>query len=195
MDSGGNSELIEKVKQYVSDAENFANEAKRQFEATSKSALAAAKSAEAAAAANPNAVLDEPKRGKHLNNYLEDYGYYTGKASEISRSLAFAGIAIIWIFRNPEGNLFNYQLLLPLILLIITLGLDLAQYFLGSIFWGVFYERKYYEWKKGTISNTDVQDIKAPNSLSLPLVFVFLVKIIFLIWAYIQLFFFIYYKI
>lgn len=194
MESQSNSELITKVKQYASDAEKFANEAKRQFEAASKSALAAAASAETAAAANPNSVLDEPKRGKHLNNYLDDYGYYSGKTSEISRSLAFAGIAIIWIFRNPEGNLFNYQLLLPLILLIITLSLDLAQYLLGSIFWGVFYEHKYYKWKKGILSNTDVQDIKAPNILSLPLVFVFLAKIILLIWAYIQLFYFVYYK-
>jgi len=36
----------------------------------------------------------------NLQDYRDDFYTYSGKASDISRQLAFAGIAIIWIFKK-----------------------------------------------------------------------------------------------
>ena len=39
-----------------------------------------------------------------LSEYKNDYYYFTGKLSEINRQIAFAGIALIWIFKNGENS-------------------------------------------------------------------------------------------
>lgn len=79
---------------------------------------------------------------KKLKDYKEDYYYYSGKASEINRSLTISGIAIIWIFnQTTKTNVINLpsQLILSLIFFFITLGLDLFQYIIGGIIWYSFY--------------------------------------------------------
>lgn len=132
-------------------------------------------------------------KGKPIHDYLVDYDYYTGKASDINRSLALAGVAIVWLFRNPEGSktLFPDNLLYPLWFLIISLSLDLLQYFLGAIFWGLFYERKYHLWKRAKkLNDEQVKDIQAPNFLSIPLVVIFFAKISTMVFAYYELFMF-----
>jgi hypothetical protein len=60
------------------------------------------------------------------------------KASEINRQLAFAGIAIIWVFKIDAGGgrqIVPYELFLPGLLLVIGLGLDLLHYVLKSEIW------------------------------------------------------------
>ena len=42
--------------------------------------------------------------GKKIEDYREDFYFFTGKASEVNRQLAIAGIAVIWIFKNPENR-------------------------------------------------------------------------------------------
>jgi hypothetical protein len=37
-----------------------------------------------------------------LQDYRNDFYLFSGKASDISRQLAFAAIAIIWIFKRTE---------------------------------------------------------------------------------------------
>lgn len=138
-------------------------------------------------------------KGKPIHDYLVDYDYYTAKASDINRSLALAGVAIVWLFRNPEGSktLFPDPLLYPLWFLIISLGLDLLQYFLGAIFWGIFYEYKFHLWKrvKNKLTDEQVKDIEAPNLLSIPLVVIFFAKISAMVYAYYELFVFLQNKI
>ena len=75
-------------------------------------------------------VLDEP------------YEFFTGKASEINRSLALGGIAIIWIFKSTssEVSLLPPALILPLILLVVGLGLDLFQYIVAGAIWFFYYK-------------------------------------------------------
>lgn len=120
---------------------------------------------------------------KKLKDYLDDFDTYTSKASEVNRQLAFAGIAIIWLFKNPEGNksLFTHELITPLFCLIISLSLDLFQYLLGSIIWGIFFEIKERQINKGEIKDND---IKANRILSYAITFFFVLKIIAMCIAY-----------
>lgn len=129
---------------------------------------------------------EEIKKGRPLSGFLELTGFYTTQASSINRSLALAGVAIIWIFKKPAENLPIARGLLnfPLWCLVISLSLDLLQYFFGSIAWRVFYERKYNSWKKRKFETEYAKDMEAPNSISLVLDALFLFKIIFMIAAY-----------
>ena len=51
-------------------------------------------------------MADQETNVKTIDNYKSDYEFYTGKASEINRSLALGGIAIIWIFKSTSNDLF-----------------------------------------------------------------------------------------
>ena len=43
-----------------------------------------------------------------LKDYRADFYTFTGKASDITRQLAFAGIALIWIFKTDRTGTFRY---------------------------------------------------------------------------------------
>lgn len=120
---------------------------------------------------------------KKLKDYLDDFDTYTSKASEVNRQLAFAGIAIVWLFKNPEGDkyLFTHELIIPLFYLIISLSLDLFQYLLGSIIWGTFFEIKERQINRHEIKDND---IKANRILSYAITFFFFLKIIAMCIAY-----------
>lgn len=102
---------------------------------------------------------------KTIDKYKEDYYYYTGKASEINRSLALGGIAVIWIFKTTViGNpIIPVPLITPLIWLVVALGLDLMQYIIGGLIWYAFY--KYQESRVKAAIITPDSDIKAPGIL------------------------------
>ncbi|MCH8904814.1 MAG: hypothetical protein IIA45_12985 [Bacteroidetes bacterium] len=93
------------------------------------------------------------KNKEKLESYLERYEYYTRKTSDISRNLAFAGIAIVWIFRTTthESTSIPTPLIAPLILLVITLGLDLLQYVSGGLIW-----IGYWKFKQNQLSRKKI---------------------------------------
>jgi len=62
-----------------------------------------------------------------LNQVWELSKEGTAKVSELIRQIAYAGIAIIWIFRTTNNTILD-SLVLPAILLILALLLDLIQY-------------------------------------------------------------------
>ena len=126
---------------------------------------------------------------KELKDYREDFYYFTGKASEVNRQLALAGIAIIWIFKNPENStkLFPKALIEPILYLITSLSLDLLQYIVGALIWGLFFEYKEYQVNRKEIKKTD---IKAPNFFSWIITGLFILKIIAMILAFKGLFYF-----
>jgi hypothetical protein len=98
---------------------------------------------------------------KHIGDYKKDYEFYTGKASELNRNLAFGGIAIIWIFKTTsEGGIgLPNELIQPLIWLICALSLDLLQYISGGLIWLI-----YYRWQEGRINKAQINansDMKA----------------------------------
>lgn len=131
-------------------------------------------------------------KGISLDKYNEFSRFFTTKTSEINRSLALGGIAIIWLFKKPsDGHLLQKDLLnLPLLLLVISLSIDLLQYFFASVAWRIFYERKYWLWKTKKVSNETVKDIEAPNEISLIIDGLFLAKIVFMILSYCHIFYF-----
>ena len=68
-------------------------------------------------------------RQMRLQDYRETFYEFTGKASDITRQLSFAGIAIIWIFKKETGTALTvpHELLWPGVLIVLALFFDLLQ--------------------------------------------------------------------
>lgn len=117
-----------------------------------------------------------------LSDYRQTFYDFSAKASEVSRKLAFAGIAIVWIFKTSENisPKVPIDLYLPTALLVLTLALDLLQYVSATIIWGIF------QWKE----ERKLQDINDDPELGahplckLPQNVFFLLKIISITLAY-----------
>ncbi|PKA99102.1 hypothetical protein B0O79_2802 [Flavobacteriaceae bacterium MAR_2009_75] len=99
-----------------------------------------------------------------LKEYKIKAHEYTAKASEIARQLNFAGIGIIWIVKTafPDLKLSEFQLLMPLILISISLLSDFLQYFVGGMIWIAFYRNRE---EAGISKNTDVQSPEWRNKI------------------------------
>jgi hypothetical protein len=65
-----------------------------------------------------------------LKDYKNDYYEFSGKLSDNTRKLAFAGIAIVWIFKQEKEGTFILpdMLKLAVLMFVITLSFDLLQY-------------------------------------------------------------------
>jgi len=72
------------------------------------------------------------------------YRELSGKASELARTLAFSGIAIIWVFRTTGSSspTIPRALAIPGGFLVLALSCDLLQYAVGAAFWGGFARRQ-----------------------------------------------------
>jgi hypothetical protein len=119
--------------------------------------------------------------------YIQDeFYYFSGQASTITRQLALGGLGFIWIFRiGSDGINIPQSLIYPLGLLIFSLGADLIQYIYGSIIWGGIFT--YYE-RKGISEKSKVHISRKFNG---PTWFFFSLKILSLLIAYILLMIFI----
>ncbi len=128
-------------------------------------------------------MAEQEANKKTIDNYKADYYYFTGKASEIVRSLSLAGIAVVWIFKVSHEKIFiTVELASAIRCFIIALALDLSQYVVGSLIWYFYY--KYLEKKikqKKIIPN---QDVKAPQILPLIINTLFFLKVAATIIAY-----------
>lgn len=116
-----------------------------------------------------------------LKDIRETYYSYTAKASDISRQISFAGIAIIWIFKTDVNDKIALpdELICAAILLLISLSLDLFQYIYASAAWGIFH--RVNEMRNGV----DYEDeIVAPSSINWPTIVFFWGKLISLIFGY-----------
>jgi len=76
-----------------------------------------------------------------LSDAWDNYYANTGKASEITRSLALAALALVWIFKDSDGRL-PKVLLVPSALAMLALACDLAQYVVGATKWKQFADSK-----------------------------------------------------
>ena len=117
-----------------------------------------------------------------LSDYRETYYEFSGKTSDIARHLAFAGIALIWIFKigaAPAPKI-PQELHIPTILLALTLAFDLLQYFVGTAIWGIF--QWYQERKLENIK--DDPELTTPSWFKSPQLFFFCLKVITILWAY-----------
>jgi len=118
-----------------------------------------------------------------LSDFRETYYEFSGKASEAARKLAFAGIAVVWIFKSSDSPSpkIPIDLYLPTGLLVLTLAFDLLQYVSATIIWGVF------QWKEERKLNNinDDPELGAHPLCKLPQNVFFLLKIITITLAYI----------
>lgn len=94
-----------------------------------------------------------------LKEFRKDAHEFTAKLSDINRNLAFAGIAIIWIFRTQTESSISIPkaMLLPLLFIVLALAFDILQYLYSSIIWTNFHKKKETEGVNGE------DEIKAPK--------------------------------
>lgn len=80
---------------------------------------------------------------RQLDDYRVVAEYYTGKASDVARTLALSGLAIIWIFKQDgdNGPQLSDAFFAPALWLVVALVLDLLQYVIGAVIWTAFHRR------------------------------------------------------
>lgn len=123
-----------------------------------------------------------------LGKAWENRDYFTGKASELARQLAFSGIAVIWIFKNTGTTaLVPDDLIWPLFLLVVTLFLDLLQYILASVMWTRFtraQEAKHNAKEEDSGIDDSPKSINLPHSICFWLKFVTVaIAYVLLVWS------------
>jgi hypothetical protein len=108
-----------------------------------------------------------------LTDYRETYYTFSAKASDISRQLSFAGIALIWVFKIENGGPLAVPAPLhwPAFLFAAALAFDLLHSVCGTFIWGIF--ARYHE-RKGT--NED-EEIDAPAYFNWPILACFCLKL------------------
>ena len=119
-----------------------------------------------------------------LSKARECYESHTRSASGVCRQIAFAGIAVVWVFNKPvQGSVIELppQLLVVLLWLCITLACDLLQYTFASLVWGFYSRRKE---KQLTHQFHNDPDIEPPAYLNWPALIMFWGKLGSLIMAY-----------
>ena len=101
-----------------------------------------------------------------IEDFRDAYYEASAKTSEITRHLAFAGIAIIWILKvgtNSGGIPFSTDLIGPLYWFAIALAADLGQYIYKTIAWGLL---NWINWEKHKDNTVEVTVYPVVNLLS-----------------------------
>ena len=117
----------------------------------------------------------------NLADYRASYYEFSGKASDVARQLAFAGIALIWIFHETGAGpiVIPKRLIWPAALFICGLGFDLLQYGTGALIWGTFH--RHQEKRLGVDSK---KSLSAPAWLNWPGIFFFWSKLLLVLGGY-----------
>lgn len=133
--------------------------------------------------ANKSAKDTGDKIGPNLKDYKKDYYYFSQKAGDIVRQLAFAGVAVIWIFRVTESdkNIIPDELLYPLGAFCVCLLFDILHYSWSAFIWGAFHRIKESKVLAGELKD---EKILAPAWFNLPANILFWGKILIVIFGY-----------
>jgi H+/Cl- antiporter ClcA len=117
-----------------------------------------------------------------LEGYREAFYDFSGKLSDITRQLSFAGIAVIWLFKKDISGIptLPRDLNLPLILLVLTLSFYL-RYLVASLIWRHVYRSKE---KQGIGEEEETEHSTWVES---PIYLIFLIKVILVILSYVSL--------
>ncbi len=114
-----------------------------------------------------------------LNESRQAYYDASGKASDISRQLGFAGIAIVWLFRYDQDG--QQTLVEPLIpatfLIVVALALDFLQYVVTALIWSSF-----SRWKEKRVEEDE--EFEPSKYINWPALFFFWTKIVVMVFAY-----------
>jgi hypothetical protein len=118
----------------------------------------------------------------NLKDCRETFYEFSGKLSDNTRNLAFAGIAIVWIFKQEKNSLFTIPnvLAISMLMFVLSLSFDLLQYIYQTIVWGSFHT---YQEKK--LKNDENADFLAPCIFKNIANIIFWIKVVFLILGYI----------
>lgn len=124
------------------------------------------------AAAQSEVDKPESSKGKKLSEVDRTKNDATGRASDVGRQLAYAGIATVWLLRDdaaarPLSNI----LLFALVFLSTALIVDLMQYVHCSRIWKNFYNEQF------DIHGSDEALVDIPKSLTEPMYKFFWTKI------------------
>ena len=114
-----------------------------------------------------------------LAQYRETYRELSGEASKLARQLGFAGIAVIWIFRNESPTkLIPASLVGPALLIVVGLAFDLLQYVWAAAVWGG------YQRVLERCGTPEDKDLDAPAWFNWPTLAFFWGKLILIVIAY-----------
>lgn len=90
-----------------------------------------------------------------LKDYKNTYEYFSGKLSDICRSLSFMGFGVVWILiggiENLKPDKIPFALKLVLIGLVLSLLIDVLHYTYQTTVWYCYF--RYLEKKDGTDSD------------------------------------------
>ena len=109
---------------------------------------------------------------------------HSGTASTVARQMAFAGIAIVWLFNGadlPGAITLPPPLMLATLLLALSLSFDLLQYLIATLIWSQFARRIE---KKQKHRKEDDRELPASPYLNWPSNFCFWAKMVLLMGAY-----------
>lgn len=122
-----------------------------------------------------------------LSEFRKDKDTLTGKASDVSRQLAYAGIAVVWIFKQTENGVSSVpkEFLLPIFLFAASLAADLMQYVYAGIAVSIFHRRK--ELSKNRVDEKSDPEVKAPKQINWATWFLYGLKIVCVMVGYVLL--------
>lgn len=121
-----------------------------------------------------------------LSEARENYYCHSAAASAGARQLAFAGIAAVWVFNQPQdqpGIALPPILTWAMILLCFSLACDLLQYATSSAIWGYFHRVKEKELAAKSI--TADANVSAPRWFNWPGIVFYWSKLTLIIAAYV----------
>jgi len=116
-----------------------------------------------------------------LKDFRESYYEFSGKASDVARTLALSGLAIIWIFNkvDKDGNTYIPDVFFgPAALLVLALAFDLLQYVVATLVWGQFHRSREKQGRK------DDDELTAESWRNYPQMTFFVLKLISVAGAY-----------
>ncbi len=130
-------------------------------------------------------------RGEQVKLAQARQAYYdfSKSLSDINRALGFAGIALIWLFKqqDPIRTSIPRALHLPTILIVASLSLDFLQYVWSTAAWGAFArlkEKKLRKQRSRGIEVKEDEDVAAPAWINRPTLLFFWTKCVCMIVAH-----------
>lgn len=117
-----------------------------------------------------------------LKKARDSYDYFSSKASDVSRQLSFAGIAVVWLFAINEGEHIELPvtLIVALIFFVVSLSCDLLHFAWGSFIWGKYarsHEKREIDGRE--VVRPDDDHIPDPDpKINWPSIFLFWMKLL-----------------
>jgi hypothetical protein len=98
---------------------------------------------------------------------------YTGRASDVVRQFAFAGIAVIWLLKTTNTSAPIPRDLIPILALFgLALACDLLQYAVSSVIWVIYYRHKLGQ------HIAETTEFKEPRWITAPAYLLFIFKVV-----------------